>query len=188
MSGRSLEQVQDELQHSGDSIQIEVERSSSCHQQSSDREVAEILNSSSSNGPIVTRPNKLASNLMAALESGGGNSGGGRATPPSPTRRRLPQAPVAGLDLPGGSSQQQPTHFYRVQLKLKSSMDGRTGQSSLVIAVIGAEKSTETGSTEGTFGWLTLILILPKYELLTLYRKSRGDFFNGFAAAMMLII
>ncbi len=127
---------------------------------------------------------------MAALEGGGGNSGGGRATPPSPTRRRLPQAPVAGLDLPGGSSQQQPTHFYRVQLKLKSSMDGRTGQSSLVIAVIGAEKSTETGSTEGTFGWLTLILILPKYELLTLYRKSRekGLFFNGFAAAMMLII
>ena len=119
---------------------------------------------------------------MAALEGGGGNSGGGRATPPSPTRRRLPQAPVAGLDLPGGS---QPTHFYRVQLKLKSSMDGRTGQSSLVIAVIGAEKSIETGSTEGTFGWLTLILILPKYELLTfVYRKSRerereGNFFSS---------
>lgn len=167
LSGRSLEEVQDELKHSGDSIQIEVERPNT----GTDRDAGEgKLLENSSCGPV--RPNKLASNLIALDAAGGGSSG--RATPPSPTRRRLPQAPVAGPQQLGTDSGGM-TPNYRVQLKIKSSMTeaGRSSHhqptSSLAIAVVSAESPNSsstademTSSVDDSFGWVTLILTLPK--------------------------
>lgn len=147
LSGRSLDEVQHELQHSGDSIEIEVQRGF----YPPEVDHGEILDGGSNSvGP--QRPNKLTSNLIA-MESGGGGSSG-RATPPSPTRRRLPQAPVAGPD--------PSLLVYRVQLKFRSSVDSRNGSSTLTIAVLGAELPAEAGSIEESFGWITLILTLPK--------------------------
>ena len=170
MAGRSFEDFQNELQHSGDSIQIEVERGRRC--ELDDGNPIEL----ESGGIQPLRPNKLGSNF-AALE---GNSSG-RATPPSPSRRRLPQAPVAVT--PSGNGPDSATSIfviYRLQIKIKSSVE-RNGTSCLVIAVISAEKSSplqphhegaersptanrQQSSEEESYVWIQVALKPPKYD------------------------
>lgn len=172
MLGRSFEDFQNELQHSGDSIQIEVERG----RQLDDGTPIE----SDGNGIQPLRPNKLGSNFTA-LE---GNSTG-RATPPSPSRRRLPQAPVAAAAVTpsaSGPADAAPSFLviYRLQVKIKSTVE-RNGNSCLVIAVISAEKSSalqphhegeisptvvnrQQSSEEDSFVWIQVALNPPKYD------------------------
>lgn len=111
--------------------------------------------------PQPIRPNKLTSTVLI-LE---GPSG--RSTPPSPTRRRLPQAPTTSMK----TGADQPTSiFYRVQLKFKCSLE-RSGNLCMEITVLGAEKSPvkanhsrdiEDEPDEISFAWIHVVLVLPR--------------------------
>ena len=171
MVGRSFEDFQNELQHSGDSIQIQVERG----RQLDDGTPIELEGNAIGIQPL--RPNKLGTNFTA-LE---GNSTG-RATPPSPSRRRLPQAPVAVTPSASSGPEAAPSFLviYRLQVKIKSTVE-RNGNSCLVIAVISAEKSSalqphhegdrspvanrQQSSDEDSFVWIQVGLNPPKYDL-----------------------
>lgn len=100
------------------------------------------------------RPNKLTSSVLV-LEAGSS----GRSTPPSPTRRRLPQAPTASVK---SGSDFTTSFIYRVQLKFKCSLE-RDGNVCMVITVLGADKSpTEEYNEENALGWIQMVLTLPR--------------------------
>lgn len=109
------------------------------------------------------RPNKLPSSILV-LDA----ESSGRSTPPSPTRRRLPQAPAVMMIAADTDS---PFPFiYRVQLKFKCSIE-RNGSVCMVITVVEAERSPvvpqqthDVGEKEKehAFLWIKIILTLPR--------------------------
>ncbi|XP_045028997.1 uncharacterized protein LOC116921958 isoform X2 [Daphnia magna] len=155
-----FDDIEEELQHSGDSIHIQVLRNSVG---------AEALPSSTPPQNIyehhdepLMRPNKLPSSILV-LDA----ESSGRSTPPSPTRRRLPQAPAVMMIAADTDS---PFPFiYRVQLKFKCSIE-RNGSVCMVITVVEAERSPvvpqqthDVGEKEKehAFLWIKIILTLP---------------------------
>lgn len=157
-----FDDIEEELQHSGDSIHIQVLRNSVVAEAPPSN--APQQNLYEHHDEPLMRPTKLPSGvLILDAESSG------RSTPPSPTRRRLPQAPAAMVITYDNDS---PFSFiYRVQLKFKCSIE-RNGSVCMVITVVEAEKSQtvanqpdevgEKEKEENAFYWIKIILTLPR--------------------------
>jgi len=110
LTGRSFDEIRQELEHSGDSIEIEVERCEGDGSGSTDDHEPKDPPMSTSRRPSIKfngSPLLAGSGVASAASSGGGfidSSASGTGRPgsptdePSPTRRRqLPQAPVVSI-------------------------------------------------------------------------------------------
>ena len=155
-----IEDIEEELQHSGDSIQIEVLRDSFMEDFSLPH--SKQFNAYELHEQSSIRPNKLTTNpiVLDVVSSG-------RSTPPSPTRRRLPRAPTG---LTKTSTDSLVSFDYRVQLQFNCSIE-RDGNACMVITVMEAEKSITTttqchemeeNAEENEFMWINIILSLPR--------------------------
>jgi hypothetical protein len=155
-----FDDIEEELQHSGDSIQIQVLRESFMEDLSISR--SKQHNAYENHEEPSVRPNKLITSpiVLDVVSSG-------RSTPPSPTRRRLPRAPTGFTK---ASTDSLVSFVYRVQLQFKCSIE-RNGNVCMVITVIEAEKSItatkqsyeiEENCTDNELIWIKIILTLPR--------------------------
>ena len=112
--------------------------------------------------PQPLRPNKLTSSVLIL------DGSSGRSTPPSPTRRRLPQAPTAAAAV---KADPLSSIVYRVQLKFKCNVE-RSGNVCMVITVLGADKASlspnqshelEENNEDNSFAWIQMVLTPPRY-------------------------
>ncbi len=155
-----FEDIEHELQHSGDSIQIQVLRDSFMEEFSMPH--PKQSNAYEHHEQSSTRPNKLTTNpiVLDVVSSG-------RSTPPSPTRRRLPRAPTG---ITRASTNSLVFFDYQVQLQFNCNIE-RNGNVCMVITVIEAEKSITTTkhsyemeehNEENEFLWIKMVLSLPR--------------------------
>jgi hypothetical protein len=152
--------IEEELQHSGDSIQIQVLRESFIEDLALSH--AKQTKAYEQREDSSMRPNKLTTTpIILDVASSG------RSTPPSPTRRRLPKAPTGSTKV---TMDPLVAFVYRVQLQFNCSIE-RNGNVCMVITVIEAEKSITTSqqsqemeedSKENDFFWIRIILKLPR--------------------------
>ena len=139
MLGRSFEQVQQELQHSGDSIEIQVERYNNINE--SQRRPTQFncnIFAESADRSSPTTTTTAASNLASP-------------------RRRLPQAPVVVSRQNSRESERLSSLIvYRVQLKIK------LHKNNLSVAIVSAERPSllhdDIGHDQDTFIWIQLIV------------------------------
>lgn len=164
LSGRSWEEIRQELEHSGDSIEIEVERPSPASAPASASASSELNYHDVPEQPI--RRTSVGRMDPASQIS----------DDPSPTRRRqLPQAPVVSIETAPASaaaSLSASAVTYRLHLKIKCTVERH--HCSLVVALIGAEKTSASGASgaddaagagerrQGTAVWAEILLTLPK--------------------------